>query len=73
MKNTVTNDQVLLMCSPEGYAIPEPNPEAGHANDFAIQGYRQYQKSPKKFRDEASRQWKNLKNIFHPGQHRAHG
>lgn len=64
MKNIVTNDQILLMCPPEGYAIPAPNPEAGHANDFAIQGYREYQKNPKKFRDEAARQWKSLKNIF---------
>lgn len=65
-KNCVisTNEQILLMCPPEGYAIPAPNSEAGHANDFAIQGYAEYKKSPVKFRKEAVRQWMGLKKIF---------
>ena len=62
--NSYNEDQVLLMCPPEGYAIPAPNPTAGHANDFAIEGYREYQKSPKRFRDEAKKQWNALRHIF---------
>jgi len=60
----VTNEQILLMCPPDGYEIPAPNPNTGHANDFAIQGYAEFKKSPKKFRKEAERQWVNLRNIF---------
>lgn len=59
-----TNDPVLLMCPPEYYAIPQPNTDAGHANDFAYKGYKEQEKDPKKFRNIAFKQYNNLKSAF---------
>lgn len=57
-------EPVLLMSPPEFYAIPEPDLTNGHANDFAIEGYKEYAKNQKEFRNRAMVQWKNLKGIF---------
>ncbi len=55
---------VLLMCSPDFYEIPEPDPDAGYANSFAIKGREEYLKDPAGFREIAKKQWQALKEIF---------
>ncbi len=55
---------VFLMCPPDFYEIREPDLAVGAANDFEVKGFREYQKSPKKFRREANAQWKDLKRTL---------
>lgn len=59
-----SSDPVLLMCPPEFYAIPAPDLNAGHANDFAIRGYEEQQKNPQGFRKLAIKQWNLLREAF---------
>lgn len=61
---TQTNDPILLMSSPDFYAIREPDAYTGSANDFEVFGYREQQKDPKSFREAAIKQWLDLRRVF---------
>jgi len=60
----ISDDPVLLMCSPDYYEIRPPHPEAGFCNDFVVQGYKEYSANPVVFRKQAQKQWKALCAIF---------
>ena len=56
---------ILLMADPEFFSVEKPY-EDGHApaNDFSIEGYKEYAKNPEAFVAKASEQWLKLKDIF---------
>lgn len=55
---------VILMCPPDHYKIIPPDPQHGHANDFAEDGYRLYLQDPNDFLKNAMRQWDSLRHAF---------
>jgi len=59
-----SDDPVLLMCPPDFYSIEEPDLQKGAANDFEVEGYKEYSRDPKGFRREACEQHANLQKIL---------
>jgi N-dimethylarginine dimethylaminohydrolase len=59
-----TPDPVFLMCPPEHFAIPEPPPGAGHANEMCARGREVYASDPAAFRRRAMDKWERYRAIL---------
>jgi len=59
-----TPDPVFLMCPPEHFAIPEPPPGAGHANEMSVRGREVFARDPGGFRKRAIEKWERYRAIL---------
>ena len=44
-----SDEPVFLMCPPDFYTVEKPDAEKGSANEFEVEGYKEYSQDPKGF------------------------